>query len=160
MTRARTKVRGVFPRDGVYWIRWACPHGHLHREKVGPKGLARQEYEKRKVRARTEGYCPRRVAAPKAVIVSEAVKDFLAYAQVNKRSHADDRRMAVRITADFGTACWTTSRQKMSRIGRCAWQRKANPTRAGHPPRSTAIWRCSRPSTAWRCGTGRPRTTP
>ena len=37
------------------------------------------------------------------MLVNEAVKDFLAYAQVNKRSHADDRRRAARITADFGT---------------------------------------------------------
>jgi hypothetical protein len=64
----RTNARGTQDqrnRDGKrergdWWIRWGCPHGHLHRARVGPKSLAQREVE----RHRLERPCPRR--APKA----------------------------------------------------------------------------------------------
>jgi len=34
--------RGLFRRDGHWWIRWACSCGHEYTEKIGTaKGLAR-----------------------------------------------------------------------------------------------------------------------
>jgi|GEM_PF-2679855 hypothetical protein len=55
-TRLPAKARGVFEGDGVWWICWACPPGHLHREKIGPKALALTEYQKRKVAVKTAGF--------------------------------------------------------------------------------------------------------
>ncbi len=55
---SRGNDRGVFERpkgSKVWWIRYACQYGHLHREKIGPKGLAKAEYERQRVRARREG---------------------------------------------------------------------------------------------------------
>jgi hypothetical protein len=60
MKLAKSGSRGVFWRanergtqelrlgkehreQGDWWIRWACPHGHLHRAQVGPKALAQRE---------------------------------------------------------------------------------------------------------------------
>ena len=34
---------------GDWWIRWTCPHGHLHREQAGPKSLAQKEAERRRL---------------------------------------------------------------------------------------------------------------
>lgn len=39
------KVKGIFERDGVSWIRWHCTLGHEHREKVSPRGLAKEGTE-------------------------------------------------------------------------------------------------------------------
>jgi len=47
MARTNGKTRGIFERpkgSGVWWIRWTCHYGHDHREKIGPKGLAKEEY--------------------------------------------------------------------------------------------------------------------
>lgn len=96
------RVRGVFEREGAWWIRWACPHGHLHRAKVGPKGLARTEYEKCKVRGRTEGYCPRRVAAER-LTVREALAAVVADYTANGRSAiAEVMRHERRLAAYLG----------------------------------------------------------
>ena len=42
------KVKGVFERDGVSWIRWCCTLGHEHREKVGPRRLAKERHGARR----------------------------------------------------------------------------------------------------------------
>ena len=59
MAREGGKDRGLFQRKGRpdWWIRWACPYGHEHQEKIGPKSLARMVYHKRKVAVKTEEYC-------------------------------------------------------------------------------------------------------
>jgi integrase len=57
MARANGKDRGLFQRNGVWWIRWTCHYGHEHREKGGSKSLARQLYERRKTAARYERFC-------------------------------------------------------------------------------------------------------
>jgi hypothetical protein len=59
--RKRRKVRGVFLKPGkeagVWWIRWWCPFGHRHEERIGPRGLAEEMVEKRRVAVKTEGFC-------------------------------------------------------------------------------------------------------
>lgn len=49
----------MFQRTGKpdWWIRWTCPHGHEHMEKAGPKSVARQLYQRRKVQVKAEGFC-------------------------------------------------------------------------------------------------------
>jgi hypothetical protein len=42
--------RGLFQRDGLWWVRWGCTYGHEHKEKIGTaKGIARNFYAKRKL---------------------------------------------------------------------------------------------------------------
>lgn len=55
MARTHSKIRGVFERpkgSRVWWIRYCDQYGQLHREKVGPKGLAKEVYSKRKTAIR------------------------------------------------------------------------------------------------------------
>jgi integrase len=73
MRGPQSGIRGVFWRSnprgtqdvrgrgrGDWWVRWACGCGRLHRAQVGPKGLAREECERRRTRARVENWCPTR----------------------------------------------------------------------------------------------------
>lgn len=59
--RKRRKVRGVFLKPGkeagVWWIRWWCNYGHRHEERIGPKALAEDMVEKRRVAVKTEDFC-------------------------------------------------------------------------------------------------------
>lgn len=48
MTRPGGKDHGLFERDGAWWIRYADEHGREHREKVGPKGAAKDLYTRRR----------------------------------------------------------------------------------------------------------------
>jgi hypothetical protein len=51
MAREGRKDRGLFERpggSGIWWIRYADGTGREHRERIGPKALARAVYEKRK----------------------------------------------------------------------------------------------------------------
>lgn len=91
MARAGSKkVRGVFERDGVWWIRWACHQGHLHRERIGPKSVAKDEYAKRKVQAKTEGFCLARVTRERPVPFREIVDDYLRYQETHNRHPRND----------------------------------------------------------------------
>ena len=73
---------------GDWWIRWACLHGHLHREQVGPKSLATQEVQ----RKRLEKPCPRHQPRPASYLVADVIREYLAAAKVSKRSYRDDER--------------------------------------------------------------------
>src|SRR5262245_54192717 len=59
MAREGGKDRGLFQRKGSpdWWIRWACPYGHEHQEKIGPKSLARMVYQRSKVAIKADGHC-------------------------------------------------------------------------------------------------------
>ena len=53
-------MRGVFQKrgkGGAWWIRWTCPNGHRHEEKVGPKAAAQSLVERRRVAVKVEGFC-------------------------------------------------------------------------------------------------------
>src|SRR5262245_8901612 len=104
MKLAGSGVRGVFwranPRGtqelrtghgrqrGDWWIRWACPHGHLHREQIGPKSVAREESERR----RLERPCPQRTPKPATWVVVDVIYDYLKGTKSRKRSWKDDER--------------------------------------------------------------------
>src|SRR3989442_14638527 len=75
---------------GDWWIRWACPHGHLHRARIGPKSLAREESE----RHRIERPCPLRRSKPTAYLLVDVISEYLAASKGMKRSWKDDKRYA------------------------------------------------------------------
>ena len=108
MARASGKDRGLFQKNGVWWIRWTCPYGHEHREKGGSKSLARQLYERRKTAARHEGFCldeararQRREENSSFAKVSE---QYLEWAQEHKPRSVSFRQVALnRLNESFGT---------------------------------------------------------
>src|SRR6266852_9352059 len=64
MTSGKRRERGTFERpkgSGIWWVRYADGHGRLHREKVGPKALARKVYEKRKTEIREGRFFPQEI---------------------------------------------------------------------------------------------------
>src|SRR5438093_2749330 len=71
---------------GDWWIRWACPHGHLHRARVGPKSLAHKSAEQH----RLERPCPARKPKPTAHLLADLIREYLAATKNAKRSAKDD----------------------------------------------------------------------
>ncbi len=99
------KSRGVFERpkgSGIWWVRYCDQHGQLHREKVGPKGLAKSVYEKRKTEIRQGRFFPEQVGRQRVTLFDELAKDFLAYATLHKRSHDNDATRMRRLLGVFG----------------------------------------------------------
>jgi integrase len=61
MARKGGRDRGLFERpkgSGIWWIHYHDGDGRKHREKVGPKGLARARYMQRKTEIREGRYFP------------------------------------------------------------------------------------------------------
>ncbi len=73
---------------GAWWIRWTCPHGHLHRKPVGPKSAAQDE----SARHRLERPCPAREVKPVSHLLADVIRDYLAEVKSYKRSYRDDAR--------------------------------------------------------------------
>jgi len=86
-------MRGVFQKagkGGAWWIRWTCPQGHRHEEKVGPKRSAQTLVERRRVAVKVTSFClstDRTRDVPP--LFSQAARDYLAWA-------ARDRPRSVR----------------------------------------------------------------
>ena len=85
---------------GDWWIRWACPHGHLHREQIGPKSLAREEAERR----RLERPCPARKPKPTSYLLADVIDEYLQSTKGRKRSWKDDDRHGKRWKDRFAGA--------------------------------------------------------
>jgi integrase len=110
-----TKIRGVLWRKdpkgsqtqpgtkvkGDWWVSYMCALRHRHREKIGPKALAREEHAKRRVRVRTEGYCPRIETGSRPVLFEDAAEDYLAWSKVQKKSWRTDEHWLTRLKASF-----------------------------------------------------------
>jgi hypothetical protein len=82
MARSGGKDRGLYksPKgSGVWWICYFDTDGRRHRERIGPKGLARRVYEKRKTEIREGRYFP--PERKRAVLLDEIARDYLAYQQ-------------------------------------------------------------------------------
>lgn len=91
---AAGRTRGVFRRKGVWWIRWACSYGHLHREKIGPKSIANQEYAKRKTQAKTEGFCLDNMKRERVILFREIVADYIKHLEAhNQWARTDSQRI-------------------------------------------------------------------
>ena len=101
---ARGKDRGIFERpkgSKVWWIRYVDQHGQLHREKVGPKSLAREVYHKRKTEIREQRFFPEKLKG-RSILFDEAAKDWLEHAKINKRSWRHDAIRMRRLLKAFG----------------------------------------------------------
>src|SRR5215472_3404972 len=102
------KVRGVFWRDGEWWIRWACTLGHDHRKPSGElKTAATEEHkakraEVREARKAGRECCPRLVQRVRPVTFDELVADFLIYSKRTKRSYRHDCTRGARLRTTFG----------------------------------------------------------
>lgn len=85
MARKGGRDRGLFQRtdNGVWWIRWVCPFGHEHMEKIGPKSLARQVYQQRKVAVKTDNFCltqeRERERRERPVLFQDVARDYLSW---------------------------------------------------------------------------------
>ncbi len=82
---------------GDWWIRWACPHGHLHREQTGPKSLAQREAERR----RLERPCPARTQKPASYLLVDVIREHIEATKSTKRSWRNDKRYGDAWTARF-----------------------------------------------------------
>ena len=102
------KVRGVFFRDGQWWIRWACSLGHDHRKPSGPeKTVATEEHKAKRAavrEARKAGRecCPKLVRRDRPLLFEDVVADYMEHSRRTKRSHNNDRIKAERFLALFG----------------------------------------------------------
>ncbi len=98
------KDRGIFERpkgSGIWWVRYADNFGRIHREKVGPKGLARDVYAKRKLEVREGRFFPENLRRRREMLFEDMVKLFLEdHSKVNKRSWRDDHYRA-KVLVDF-----------------------------------------------------------
>ncbi len=102
--RRTRRTRGLFERDGEWWIVWFCAQGHRHREKIGPKSLALTEYQKRKVAVKTQGYCLTQARQDRPTLFSVAEDKYLAWARKERPRSVTFRETAlVHLTARFGT---------------------------------------------------------
>ena len=75
----KRRERGVFeevPNSGVWWIRYTDESGQLHREKVGPKSLAKDAYRKRKTQIREGKFFPEQIRR-KETTLAAAIDDYL-----------------------------------------------------------------------------------
>jgi integrase len=78
--RGATRQRGIFqrpPGSGIWWIRYVDANGKLHRERVGPKGLAQRAYEKRKTQVRENRFFPEILLRAKGLTFARAMDDYI-----------------------------------------------------------------------------------
>src|SRR6266540_3517391 len=83
-------------------------HGHLHRERVGPKSLANKKAEGKRVNRPS----PNRQPKPAAFLLSDVIREYLGAARGYKRSYRDDARYGRMWTERFGPGCSKRSRRR------------------------------------------------
>jgi len=83
---------------GDWWIRWSCPHGHLHRALAGPKSVATEEVQ----RKRLERPCPRHQARKVNHLLADVIREHLTAAEIGKRSFRNDKRYGETWTKRLG----------------------------------------------------------
>src|SRR6185503_5275245 len=94
------KTRGVFWRDGRWWIRWACTLGHDHRKSSGDlKTAATEEHKAKRAEVREarkvgQECCPRLVRRSRPLLVNDLLNEYMDYSRANKRSYGDDQARA------------------------------------------------------------------
>ena len=101
MARKDGKDRGLFQRKDRpdWWIRWTCPFGHAHQEKIGPKSQALQFYAQRKVAVKMQGFCltqareAQRTAQP--VLFREVAQRYMDWAAAHRPRSLKFRRTAM-----------------------------------------------------------------
>lgn len=98
MGRPEGKDRGLFerPKDsGTWWIRYSDALGQEHREKVGPKGLARKRYEQRKTEVRQNKFEPESIVRRAPWTVAKMMSHFREKRKVlGPKNQSEDQRYA------------------------------------------------------------------
>lgn len=98
--------RGLFERDGAWWISYADATGKMRREKAGTKFAARSLYTKRKEEARLQKLFPENYEKPAEYTVSQLIfryqPEILARKR-NKKSANESNREARLWATDLGT---------------------------------------------------------
>ena len=104
--KRKHRERGIFERpkgSGIWWIRYADQFGKLHREKVGPKSLAKAAYRKRKTDIREGKFFPEKIRRRREILFRDMAKLYLEeHAKVNKRSWKTDEERLARLKESFG----------------------------------------------------------
>jgi integrase len=100
------KVRGVFWLEhdrggqthpdtkhlGDWWIVWKCRLGHRHREKIGPRALAKEQHQRRRTQARLDQFCLRTEQRSTPVLfIDLAARWMTDHARVMKASWTTDK---------------------------------------------------------------------
>lgn len=106
--------------SGIYWIRYADQFGKIHREKVGPKSLARAAYRKRKTEIREGKFFPERIHVKRELLFRDMAKLYLnEHSKVNNRSWRTDKTRLDRLIKRFGnTPLSKITKQDVERFGR------------------------------------------
>ena len=103
-TPRRRHDRGIFERpvdSGAWWIRYVDETGRLHREKVGPKGLALRVYQKRKTEIQERRFFPERIRR-REISVADAIRSYVARIKGRLRSYRNCLRYAELWTEAIG----------------------------------------------------------
>jgi integrase len=91
MKRPKKLPRGIFVRNGEYWIRYADQHGKIHREKIGPfLEPAKAAVEKRRSDVREGKFFPDRIKQ-RTILFGEIAEEYLEYAAKTKRDWRHDK---------------------------------------------------------------------
>ena len=111
--RRRRGDRGVFERpkaSGVWWARYCDENGRLHRERVGPKGLAQKVYQKRKNEVQERRFFPERIGR-RDVLLAEMIDEGQAKISIDAfavdrfaRSRPDQERLTGEFDAALASA--------------------------------------------------------
>lgn len=91
-----SRSRGVFERpmgSGVWWIRYHDEHGHRHRERIGPKGLAIKVYAKRKTEIAERRFFPEQFRRPPELL-ADAIKQYVTRRRTTILARRDFQRYA------------------------------------------------------------------
>ena len=104
MARKDGKDRGLFqrPKDsGIWWVCYFDADGRKHREKVGPKALARKVYEKRKTEVREARFFPH--VRKRKVLFDEILNDYRTASEGAEGNDAWGPERYARLSNAFGS---------------------------------------------------------
>lgn len=91
MKRPKKLPRGIFVRNGEYWIRYTDQHGKLHREKVGVfLEPAKVAVGKRRAEVRELKFLPDKIKQ-RSVLFGEIAKAYIVHAKQAKRDWRHDQ---------------------------------------------------------------------
>lgn len=93
----RRGPKGVFPRDGCWWVRYKDADGREHREKVGPKKLAEEVYAKRRSQVAEGKFFPERELRRRVVPLKSYLNEFFDDHVAGKLKNADHEQRYVRL---------------------------------------------------------------
>jgi hypothetical protein len=116
MARKGGKDRGLFQRKGKpdWWVRWTCPQGHEHMEKAGPKSVARDLYQRRRVQVKAEGFCLAKAREARRREEAQRFQDVAAQYLAWSRTHRP-RSLAYRET-NMRQLCTVFAQQPLGKI--------------------------------------------